>query len=226
MGPPSPWEIQVLSKTPRLLRMRNTSSSPSVTILIHICFHSITSRNGSRCSTFRPGPLRCWSTNPPADNIPINFDAVVDGPRQYEWRADPPATLFWVEDGDGGIPKRRFPFGTPCTRLSLRSRGRRGSSPICRCALVASLGGTSTWHWWKSFAGRIGSARFSQLTRLARGSRRLYLTVHSRIDITTQGARCSRRTRPAKMCSSPLQTASISPATEHLRTATGPSWLL
>jgi dipeptidyl aminopeptidase/acylaminoacyl peptidase len=52
------------------------------------------------------GAAKVLVDKPLADNIPINFDAVVDGPRQYEWRADAPATLFWVEAGDGGDPKK------------------------------------------------------------------------------------------------------------------------
>lgn len=51
------------------------------------------------------GAVKVLVDKPLADKIPINFDAVVDGPRQYEWRADAPATLFWVEAGDGGDPK-------------------------------------------------------------------------------------------------------------------------
>src|SRR5262245_53544100 len=47
---------------------------------------------------------------PLADQIPIDFDAVRTGARELEWRADKPATLFWVEALDGGNPRNDVPF--------------------------------------------------------------------------------------------------------------------
>src|SRR5690606_5581938 len=42
---------------------------------------------------------------PMADNVPIGFDNVVHGPRNYRWRPDKPAVLYWAEALDGGIAK-------------------------------------------------------------------------------------------------------------------------
>lgn len=42
---------------------------------------------------------------PLTDNIPNGFNAVQTGPRGHAWRADKPATLYWVEAQDGGDPK-------------------------------------------------------------------------------------------------------------------------
>jgi len=42
---------------------------------------------------------------PIADNVPIGFDNVVTGPRDYGWRPDQPAVLYWAEALDGGIAK-------------------------------------------------------------------------------------------------------------------------
>lgn len=39
---------------------------------------------------------------PLADQIPVGFASVRIGPREYGWRADAPATLFWAEALDGG----------------------------------------------------------------------------------------------------------------------------
>ncbi len=39
------------------------------------------------------------------ENRPTGFDAIVAGPRNISWRADHPATLYWVEAQDGGDPK-------------------------------------------------------------------------------------------------------------------------
>ena len=41
---------------------------------------------------------------PPSENIPKGFDAVRTGPRNFTWRNDEPATLYWVEAQDGGDP--------------------------------------------------------------------------------------------------------------------------
>ena len=43
--------------------------------------------------------------SPLADQVPTNFDAVPGGAREFSWREDAPATLFWVEAQDGGDPK-------------------------------------------------------------------------------------------------------------------------
>ncbi len=42
---------------------------------------------------------------PLAEEVPIAFDAVPEGPRSFGWRADAPATVFWVEARDGGDPR-------------------------------------------------------------------------------------------------------------------------
>lgn len=42
---------------------------------------------------------------PLADNIPTGFSATITGPRNHSWRADQPATLYWVEAQDGGNPR-------------------------------------------------------------------------------------------------------------------------
>ncbi len=43
---------------------------------------------------------------PLAENTPKGFNATREGPRSFEWRADAPATLYWVEAQDGGDPKK------------------------------------------------------------------------------------------------------------------------
>lgn len=45
----------------------------------------------------------------PLDEVrPSGFDATVTGPRSFDWRADKPATLYWVEAQDGGDPKKEI----------------------------------------------------------------------------------------------------------------------
>lgn len=52
---------------------------------------------GNKVKTFAQIPL---------DEVrPTGFDATVKGPRDIRWRADKPATLYWVEAQDEGDPK-------------------------------------------------------------------------------------------------------------------------
>lgn len=48
--------------------------------------------------------VRKVATLPLAENIPKGFDATRTGPRSFGWRADQPATLYWVEALDNGDP--------------------------------------------------------------------------------------------------------------------------
>ena len=43
---------------------------------------------------------------PLAEGVPVDFDAVPDGPRSFAWRDDVPASVHWVEALDGGDPTR------------------------------------------------------------------------------------------------------------------------
>lgn len=48
--------------------------------------------------------------NPSTETAPIAFDAVVDYPRSYNWRADEPSTLIYVKALDKGNPKEKVEF--------------------------------------------------------------------------------------------------------------------
>ena len=52
----------------------------------------------------KSGTVKVMFDRPLVDNLSIARDAVPAGPRDYEWRADAPATLVWVEAADGGDP--------------------------------------------------------------------------------------------------------------------------
>ena len=59
---------------------------------------------------------------PLAEGVPIPFGSVPTGPRNFGWRADAPATLYWVEALDGGdagkkaeVRDRVFLLPTPFT---------------------------------------------------------------------------------------------------------------
>lgn len=50
-------------------------------------------------------PVKLLTERPLAEQIPIGFDAVVQGPRFYQWRGDVGAELWWVEAQDEGDPR-------------------------------------------------------------------------------------------------------------------------
>src|SRR5580692_3058220 len=53
----------------------------------------------------KTGTAKQFVDKPLEDNIPNIHDAVAPGPRDYEWRSDRGASIFWVEAGDGGDPR-------------------------------------------------------------------------------------------------------------------------
>jgi dipeptidyl aminopeptidase/acylaminoacyl peptidase len=50
--------------------------------------------------------IRTIAKVPLTEDLPKGFDAVRQGPRSFTWRADQPASLYWVEAQDGGDPKK------------------------------------------------------------------------------------------------------------------------
>jgi dipeptidyl aminopeptidase/acylaminoacyl peptidase len=54
----------------------------------------------------KTGTAKQLVDKPLEDNIPNIHDAVASGPRDYGWRSDAAASVFWVEAGDGGDPRK------------------------------------------------------------------------------------------------------------------------
>jgi hypothetical protein len=52
------------------------------------------------------GGVRQIVDKPLEDTTPNVHDAVEPGPRDFDWRSDVPATLAYVEAGDGGDPRK------------------------------------------------------------------------------------------------------------------------
>jgi dipeptidyl aminopeptidase/acylaminoacyl peptidase len=69
---------------------------------------------------------------PLAETIPIGFEAVRTGPRSVDWRADKPATLYWVEAQDDGDPKKDVEIRDKVFMLSAPFKGKP--------TLIVSLG--------------------------------------------------------------------------------------
>jgi len=57
----------------------------------------------------KTGAAKQLADKPLEDNVPNIHDAVPTGPRDYEWRSDAPATVFWAEAADGGDPRKDSP---------------------------------------------------------------------------------------------------------------------
>jgi dipeptidyl aminopeptidase/acylaminoacyl peptidase len=97
---------------------------------------------------------------PLAEEVPIGFGAVPTGPRAFNWRADAPATLYWVEAQDGGDPKKEAevrdkvfvldaPFsGEPRALISLGTRYSGMMWGNDKLALVAE-------RWWQTRGVKI-----------------------------------------------------------------------
>jgi dipeptidyl aminopeptidase/acylaminoacyl peptidase len=57
----------------------------------------------------KTGSSKQLADKPLEDAIPNIHDAVVTGPREFEWRSDVPSSVFWVEAADGGDPRVEAP---------------------------------------------------------------------------------------------------------------------
>jgi dipeptidyl aminopeptidase/acylaminoacyl peptidase len=82
------------------------------------------------------GETQLLNDAPLIDNLPIDNDAVEPGPREYGWRSDQPATIYFVQAADTGDMKRDTPVhdrlytleapftahATPIADLALRFR--------------------------------------------------------------------------------------------------------
>jgi dipeptidyl aminopeptidase/acylaminoacyl peptidase len=99
--------------------------------------------------------IRLIDQKPLTDNLPQGFDAVPTGPRSFSWRADAPATLYWVEAQDEGNPRKEAPVrdklffiqapfqGVATEALSLTMRYRGVTWGTGNLAIV-------TEGWWQS----------------------------------------------------------------------------
>jgi dipeptidyl aminopeptidase/acylaminoacyl peptidase len=74
------------------------------------------------------GEAHQLSDKPLQDSIPNIHDAVEIGPRDYQWRSDAPATLFWVEALDGGDPRKEAPMRDALYLLDVVASGAQSSA--------------------------------------------------------------------------------------------------
>jgi dipeptidyl aminopeptidase/acylaminoacyl peptidase len=65
---------------------------------------------------------------PLQENVPTGYDATVPGPRSINWRADVPASIYWLEALDGGDPKKEVPYRDQLYRMDAPFNG----SPVAQ----------------------------------------------------------------------------------------------
>ena len=65
---------------------------------------------------------------PLAENIPKGFGATRTGPRSFSWRADKPASLYWVEAQDDGDPKKKVEIRDRLFYMEAPFNGKRRAS--------------------------------------------------------------------------------------------------
>lgn len=91
---------------------------------------------------------------PLADAVPIGNDAAPTGPRNHAWRADVPATLYYVEAQDGGNPKTKADIRDKLYTLEAPFTG----APQELAALPLRFGGLS---WGTSQLALVGGYRWA-----------------------------------------------------------------
>jgi dipeptidyl aminopeptidase/acylaminoacyl peptidase len=57
----------------------------------------------------KSGNSKQLADKPLEDTVPNVHDAVETGPRDFGWRSDAPASVFWAEAADGGDPRKEAP---------------------------------------------------------------------------------------------------------------------
>jgi dipeptidyl aminopeptidase/acylaminoacyl peptidase len=113
--------------------------------------------------TLKTGATKTLFDRPVVDNLPISHDAVAPGPRDYEWRADVPATMVWAEAAENGAAKPTGPVadrllelsapftGEPSTLLELPMHLARGGGG----------GGGNGVRWGNEHLALVSISRFS-----------------------------------------------------------------
>jgi len=102
--------------------MLSTISKPFSYIVTYRSFPRKTSmydKDGNFIKTIQELPL--------IEDAPTDRDAVLEGMRRISWRADKPATLYWVEAIDGGDPKKETDFRDEVFELDAPFNGKPGS---------------------------------------------------------------------------------------------------
>ena len=108
-----------------------------------------------------PGAAKKLLDRPVMDNLPISRDAVAPGPRDYEWRADAPATLVWAEAADNGAAKPQGPVADRLMSLSAPFTGEPATLLDLPMHVSRGFGGGGGVHWGTAHLAIVSVSRFS-----------------------------------------------------------------
>jgi dipeptidyl aminopeptidase/acylaminoacyl peptidase len=97
---------------------------------------------------------------PLAEDVPSGNDAVRKGPRDFSWRSNWPAMLYWVEAQDGGDPAKEAEIRDRVFFLSAPFIGDGRSGPALKYRFSGFSWGTGSLamvhqFWWKTRRVRI-----------------------------------------------------------------------
>ncbi|MCR9289696.1 MAG: prolyl oligopeptidase family serine peptidase [Bacteroidetes bacterium] len=100
-------------------------------------------------------PIRELANIPAAEDIPKGFGATREGARNFTWRADKAASVYWVEAQDGGDPRKEAEIRDQLFSLDAPFKGepKKGISFKLRYGGVTwgdgGLAMSSEW-WWQT----------------------------------------------------------------------------
>ncbi len=107
------------------------------------------------------GAVKVLSDRPAVDNLPISRDAVEVGPRDYQWRADVPATVVWVEAADGGDPSKKAAIVDKVMALPAPFEGSATAILDLPMRLARGFGAARGIEWGNDHLAIVSVARFS-----------------------------------------------------------------
>jgi dipeptidyl aminopeptidase/acylaminoacyl peptidase len=98
IGSPAIYRSAVYSPDGNYLMIQTVQKPYSYLVPIYYFPYttSVLDKTGTLVKKLHSAPL--------ANNLPTGFDAVLTGPRNFEWRSDVPATVVWAEAQDKGNP--------------------------------------------------------------------------------------------------------------------------
>jgi dipeptidyl aminopeptidase/acylaminoacyl peptidase len=114
--------------------------------------YEIWDREGKRVKKIADVPL--------AEDVPPGNDAVRKGPRDFQWRGDAPATLYWAEAQDGGDPGKAADIRDRIFCLAAPFSGKVQEGPALKYRLRGISWGTGSLallnqFWWKTRQARV-----------------------------------------------------------------------
>ncbi len=126
---------------------------PRKTEIITLAASSSAANNGY-------GYLKTLNDRPLIDNLPISRDATEAGPRDYQWRADAPATVVWYEAANGGKPDAKAAIADTVKALNAPFDGTPTTLLEAPMRLSGGYGGRAIT-WGNAHLALASTARFS-----------------------------------------------------------------